>query len=355
MTHRIVILGAGYAGLTAAKRAARLARGDIRLTLVNRADEFVERVRLHQLAVGQHLRRRPLAEVLAGTGVELVVAGVTGIDLAAQTVRAGRTIGYDTLVYALGSDTDLITVPGAREHAFSLGNADQARRLRARVAELPDGAVVAVAGGGLTGIEAASELAEARPGLRVELVSDVPAGAWLSDRAQRWLHTSLARMNIRRHEGNRITEVGADGLVLDDNGTLPADLVVWAAGFRVPTLAGESGLAVDGGGRMIVDDRLRSVSHPTVYGIGDAAAARTRMSCQTSLPMGQYLARALAGRTSAPHRVHYVWQNISLGRRNGVTQFTRADDSPVPAVLTGRTSARFKETITRAAAWSAQR
>lgn len=131
-------------------------------------------------------------------------------------------------------------------------------------------------------------------------------------------------------------------------------MVVWAAGFRVPALAADAGLAVDDAGRMIVDDRLRSVSHPTVYGIGDAAA-RIRMSCQTSLPMGQYVARALAGRTSAAHRVRYVWQNISLGRRNGITQFTRADDSPVPAVLTGRTAARFKEAITRAAAWSARR
>lgn len=353
MTHRIVILGAGYAGLTAAKRTARLLPG-ARLTLVNRSDEFVERVRLHQLAAGQRLRHRPLGGVLADTDVELVVAEVTGIDLAAGTVHAGRTLGFDTLVYALGSDTDLATVPGVREHAFSLADPAQARRLRARIARLPDGAVIVVAGGGLTGIEAAAELAEAHPRLRVELISDTPAGAWLSHRAQRWLRTSLARMDVRLHEGLRIVEVGPDGLALHDNRTVPADLVVWAAGFRVPDLAAEAGLAVDERGRMLVDDRLRSTSHEAVYGIGDAAAG-TRMSCQSGLPMGQYLASALAGRTSAPHHVRYVWQNISLGRRNGVTQFTRADDSPVPAVLTGRASARFKEAITRAAAWAAQR
>jgi NADH dehydrogenase FAD-containing subunit len=106
------------------------------------------------------------------------------------------------------------------------------------------------------------------------------------------------------------------------------------------------------------------VSHQEVYAIGDVVAAptpggtETRMSCQTALPMGQYvakeIARTLKGRASKPIRIRYVWQNISLGRRDGVTQFTRADDSPLNLVLTGRLSAWFKEAITRGAAWKAQ-
>ncbi|MFF7654962.1 sigma-70 family RNA polymerase sigma factor [Streptomyces sp. NPDC007983] len=59
------------------------------------------------------------------------------------------------------------------------------------------------------------------------------------------------------------------------------------------------------------------------------------------------VAASLTGRVPKPLRLHYVWQNISLGRRDGLTQFTRADDSPVAAVLTGRASARFKEAVTR--------
>jgi NADH:quinone reductase (non-electrogenic) len=83
------------------------------------------------------------------------------------------------------------------------------------------------------------------------------------------------------------------------------------------------------------------------------------MSCQTGLPMGQYVAdeitRRITGRRSKPLRIRYVWQNISLGRRDGVTQFTHVDDSPRRLVLAGRSSARFKEAITRGAAWSATR
>ncbi|MFE7118738.1 oxidoreductase, partial [Streptomyces sp. NPDC057654] len=79
--------------------------------------------------------------------------------------------------------------------------------------------------------------------------------------------------------------------------------------------------------------------------------AASRMSCQTGLPMGAYAARSvvasLTGRTPAPLRLRYVWQNISLGRHDGLTQFTRRDDTPVDAVLTGRPSARFKEAVTR--------
>lgn len=111
---------------------------------------------------------------------------------------------------------------------------------------------------------------------------------------------------------------------------------------------------------MIVDDTLRSVSHPDVLGIGDAAAPGrggrpARMACQTGLPMGLYAGEAaadlLAGRTPRRARYRYVWQNISLGRHDGVTQFTRADDSPLDTVLTGRASAALKEAVTRGTVW----
>jgi hypothetical protein len=82
------------------------------------------------------------------------------------------------------------------------------------------------------------------------------------------------------------------------------------------------------------------------------------MSCQTGLPMGvragDNAALVVAGCDPRPARIRYVWQNISLGRRDGVTQFTRGDDSPVGVVLGGRVSAGFKEAITRAAGFAAR-
>lgn len=144
MTTRIVVLGAGYSGQIAARLAAR--GKDTAVTLVNERPQFVERVRLHQLASGQELREVPLATLLKGTGVELVIDRATHLDLDGKSVvlAGGRTLAYDTLIYALGSYVDLDSVPGAAEHAYTVASAEEAARLRTRVAA---GGVVTVVGG----------------------------------------------------------------------------------------------------------------------------------------------------------------------------------------------------------------
>ncbi|MFJ2028540.1 NAD(P)/FAD-dependent oxidoreductase [Streptosporangium sp. NPDC087985] len=355
MAHHMVILGAGYAGLIAAKLAAK--RTTARITLINDSDRFVERVRLHQLAAGQQLRDLPLEDTLKGTGIELVVDRVTGIDPADRTVRLARTpqaVGYDTLIYALGSLPDLDSVPGVAEHAYTVAVSGQASRLRDRVRE---SGVLAVAGGGLTGIEAATELAESYPDLKVRLVTDGVLGGALSERAQRYLRRTFDRLGIEIRENARVAEVRSDGLVLEGGEHVGADTVVWTTGFRVPDLAREAGLAVDDSGRMIVDETLRSVSHPEVYGVGDAAAVRRpdgqelRMACATGMPSAQQAVHAvaarLAGREPRPLRFRYFNQCISLGRRDGLIQFVHTDDRPREAVLTGRLAALYKETIVR--------
>ncbi|MBA0051655.1 oxidoreductase [Streptomyces sp. AJS327] len=358
MAHHIVVLGAGYAGLSAAKGVARrLRRAPARVTLVNAAGHFVERVRLHQLAAGRPPKEPPLRDLLAGTGVGLRVARVTAVDAAARTVRldsAPHVIPYDTLVYALGSEADT-TVPGAATHASTVATHRDAVRLRERTAAARGSLVVA--GAGLTGIETATELAEAHPGLHVRLVTAGALGAGLAERGRRYLRDALRRHGVAPREHSPVAEVTPDGLLLACGDEIPAGTVVWTAGFRAPDLARAAGFAVDVHGRLAVDATLRSLSHPEVFAAGDAAAATgpdgapCRMSCQTGLPMGAYVARAVAatvtGRVPPPLRLRHVWRNISLGRDDGLTQFTRADDHPVAALLTGRPSAHFKEAVTR--------
>lgn len=129
MSHRLVVVGAGYAGLSAAKRLARrLHRHDATVTLINASVRFVERVRLHQLAAGQRLATLSLRQQLSGTPVELVVGQVTAIDTTARTVWIGdepRVIGYDTLVYAVGSQARLDDVPGAAVHAHAVAGPER--------------------------------------------------------------------------------------------------------------------------------------------------------------------------------------------------------------------------------------
>src|SRR5690606_36125327 len=206
-TPHIVVLGAGYTGLTAAKLLARRAP----VTLVNDRDRFVERMRNHQLAAGQPVRGTPLRDLVAGTGVRLVVDRVTRIDPDRREVElasGAEPIGYDLLVYALGSTADLDAVPGAAEHAVAVADAERAVQLQDRMRAA---STVAVVGGGLTGIEVATELAESHPDRTVRLVSAGRLGPALSERGQEHLYRTFDRFGIRLHEHAPVAKVGPDG------------------------------------------------------------------------------------------------------------------------------------------------
>ncbi|WP_447003851.1 NAD(P)/FAD-dependent oxidoreductase [Saccharothrix isguenensis] len=353
MTEHVVVVGAGYAGLAAAKLAAKWTGS--RVTLVNARDRFVERVRLHQLATGQSLRDLPLADLVKGAGVDLVVDRVTGIDPDTRKLQlTGGTLAYDRLVYAVGSYADLDGVPGAAEHAHAVSTLEDTQKL---AAALEKARTVAVTGGGLTGIETAAELAEARPDLDVLLVTHGSFGQALSEKGRRYLRTVFDRLGVRVRDHAKVTEVRADGLVLDTGERIAADTVVWTAGFRVPDLAARAGFAVDDHGRVVVDRTLTSVSHPDVVALGDAAAMKRpdgqelRMACATGLPTTQQAVRGLAkrlkGEEPAPIGFRYIQQCISLGRRDGLIQFVHADDSPKERVVTGRAAAFYKELVCR--------
>ena len=177
MKHQIVVLGAGYAGANAAGRLAkRLHSADTEITLVNADPEFVERVRMHQLATGQDLKPRALTDVFAGTGVQVRLARVAAVDAEGKTVNIVDTdgpgeIAYDTLVYALGTAAADYGVPGVAEHAHDIAGKPSALRpvlvwpSSARAAPCSTSVVASPA------IEAVTEIAEARPDLEVSLAA----------------------------------------------------------------------------------------------------------------------------------------------------------------------------------------
>ncbi|MFD3485059.1 NAD(P)/FAD-dependent oxidoreductase [Streptomyces sp. NPDC058665] len=372
MKHRIVVLGAGYAGAFAAGNLARrLSPADTEITVVNAAPEFVERMRLHQLAVGQDMAVRKLADVFAGTGVRLRLARVTGVDPQRRTVAVtgeegaesrDSELAYDTLLYALGSSVAHHGVPGVAEHAFDVTGRSSALRLRERLARLDAGGTVLVVGEGLTGIETATEFAESRPDLSVALAARGELGAWLSPKARRHLRRAFDRLGVTVHENTRVEAVEPTRAVAADGTSIPADVTVWSAGFAVHPIAAASGLEVAETGQIVVDRTMRSLSHPDVYAAGDCAYAIGEngrplpMSCAsagfTNMQATAAIIARLTGDEVPATGLKYQGNHISLGRRDAIIQMVDRDVRSKSWYLGGRTAARIKSGILNGAGWS---
>ncbi|WP_431966044.1 NAD(P)/FAD-dependent oxidoreductase [Nocardia sp. bgisy134] len=368
MKHRIVVLGAGYAGAFSAGYLARqLHSDDFEITVVNAEPDFVERLRLHQLAAGHDLRHRPLAEVFAGTGIRLRVARVTNVDAEHRTVTVADREGidrleYDTLLYALGSTAADHGVPGVGEHAFHVAARPSAVRLRARLDELGDDGTVLVVGGNLTAIEAVTDIAEARPGLQVSLATRGELGGWLGTKARRHLLRAFDRFGITVHEHTTIERVEEAAAVAADGTAFASDATVWAAGFAVHPIAAASGLAVETNGQITVDRQMRSVSHPNVYVAGDSAFVIGEnghplpMSCASAGYTGTQATAAiigdLAGRKIKATALTYFGNHISLGRKDGIFQLVDGDARSKPGALCGRSAARVKSAIVATSGWA---
>jgi NADH dehydrogenase FAD-containing subunit len=372
MKHRIVVLGAGYAGAYAAGiLARRLSPADTEITVVNAVPEFVERMRMQQLAAGHRVEPRKLADVFAGTGIRLRLARVTAVDPERQLVAVadddggGGELGYDTLFYALGSHVADHGVPGVAEHAFDVAGRPSALRLRERLDSLDGpggGGSVLVVGDGLTGIETATELAEARPGLSVALIAHGELGARLSAGARGHLRRACDRLGITVHEHTSVQAVEATRVLCADGTALASDATVWTAGFAVSPIAAASGLEVTENGQIVVDRTMRSVSHPNVYAIGDAVHAigdngrPMPMSCGSAGYIGRQAIEAVVGRLTGgkvPHtKLVYVFNHISLGRRDGILQPFDGEAQARPRYVGGRKAARIKSGIIKGALWA---
>ncbi|MCX4860671.1 NAD(P)/FAD-dependent oxidoreductase [Streptomyces canus] len=366
MKHRIIVLGAGYAGAyVAGNLARRLSPADTEITVVNAVPDFVQRLRLNQLAAGRDIEAPQLADVFAGTGIRLRVARVTAVAPARQVVAVadaddGGELGYDTLVYALGSHGADHRVAGAAEHAFDVAARPSALRLRERLDSLGGrgrrggGGSVVVVGDGLTGIESATEIAESRPGLSVALVARGELGARLSAGARAHLRRACDRLGITVLEHATVEAVEAARVLCADGTTLASDATVWTAGFVVDPIAAAAGLEVTENGRIVVDRTMRSVSHPNVYAVGDNGRPLP-MSCGSAGYTGRQAIEAIVGRLTgrkiANVKLVYLYNAISLGRRDGIWQSVDDQGQPKPKYMGGRKAARIKAAIEKGALW----
>ncbi|MGW2015920.1 NAD(P)/FAD-dependent oxidoreductase [Streptomyces sp. NPDC001927] len=353
----VVVIGGGYAGVMAANRLT--GREGVAVTLVNPRSSFVDRIRLHQYVGGSHDGVVEYGKLLAAE-VRLVVDTVADIDVAGRSLAltSGETVGYDYLVYAVGSGSAEARVPGAAEFAYPLGGWEEARRLRDAVEAAPAPAPLTVVGGGATGIETAAELAEV--GRKVTLVCGEALAPSLHPRGRRAVAKRLARLGVTVVEGPgaKAAEVTRDAVRLADGREVASAVTVWTAGFTVPDLAARSGLSTDSLGRLLTDETLTSVDDERVVAAGDAAAPSGlpyRMSCQAAMQLGPQAAETvlsrIAGERPADVEVGFVSQCLSIGRRAGLLQLAERDDTVKKQYVGGRTGALVKELICKGVQW----
>jgi NADH:quinone reductase (non-electrogenic) len=357
---KVVVIGGGYAGTTAANHLRM--RADVDITLVNPRPNFVERIRLHQQVAGNYDASVDYGTLL-GDGIKLVVDDATRIDAAARKVElaSGHALDYDYVIYAVGSTGAVpASVPGASEFAYPIAEFEQAQKLRDAIDELHPDAPVTVVGAGLTGIETAAELVE--QGRAVTLVCGGMLAPSLSEAARRSTAKWLAKHHVAVLEDDVVVEVRPDAVVFADGAVRPSAITIWTAGFGVPGLATASGLHTDPMGRLLTDETLTSVDDPRIVAAGDAAAPSgqpLRMSCQAAGPLGAQAANTvlsrMAGTEPAVLDQAFVSQCVSLGRHAATLQFTHKDDTPTKFYLRGRVAASVKEAICKGTVWGLRR
>jgi NADH dehydrogenase FAD-containing subunit len=347
----VVVVGGGYAGVTAVNRLTK--RDDVAVTLINARPNFVERIRLHQLVGGSDDAVVDYREVLAER-IRLVIHTVTRIDASKRSVTLadGDNIGYDYLIYAAGSRNADPRVPGAAEFAYPIASYEHASMLRPVVDAAPADAAITVVGAGPTGIETATELAE--QGRTVTLVSGRILGPYLHPHVRRSVAKRMAKLGVTVLAGPEaiVTSVTSDTVQLGNGRILPSAVTIWTAGFSVPELAARSGLSTDAVGRVLTDETLTSVDDTRIVAAGDSAAPSDmpfRMSCQAAGPLGAHatdtILSRIAGEQPAQVAMLFFGQCISLGRHDGVFQFAHKNDNPVRFYVGGRAGAALKALV----------
>jgi NADH:ubiquinone reductase (non-electrogenic) len=339
----ICILGGGFGGLYTALALDRLPWPPIQhpqITLVDQRDRFTFSPLLYELLTGELQAWEvapPYAELLAETRIQFRQASVDTIDMAQQqvTLGDGSTLAYDRLVLALGGETPVDQVPGAKEHAIPFRTVQDAYRLDERLRSLEQSGAdkirVAIVGGGTSGVELACKLADRlgdRGRLRLvergeELLKRSPdfnreaARTALSDRAV-WLDLET-----------QVTEVTADSLSLDYRGqvdVIPVDIVLWTVGTQVAPAVRSLSLPRNPQGQLQITPTLQVVDHPHILALGDlaechdATGQRVPATAQAAFQQAEYAAwniwADLSDRPQLPFRYQNLGEMMTLGVDN---------------------------------------
>lgn len=376
MSQRILVIGAGFAGMWSALAAARLldqaARRDVEIVLVAPSPELHVRPRLYEK--GPERMTAPLQAIFDAVGVRYLAGRVEHIDAANQQVQvvdmsadaAMQTLHYDRLVLAAGSRLNCPPIPGLQQHVFNVDQIADAARLQAHVdglAARPQSAArntVVIAGAGFTGIETAAEMpARLREVLGADAAVDVimveradALGPDLGEGPRPVITQALAELGVSWRLGSGVARVDAEGVTLENGERIDAATVVWTAGARASALTAQIPGQHDAVGRLHVDRTLKAKGVDAVFATGDCAHAVTddegnvaMMSCQHAMNLGRSAghnaAADLIGEVMIPYAQRKYVTCLDLGPWGAV--YTEGWDRQV--VLSGAEAKALKTRI----------
>ena len=371
--HRVVIVGGGAGGLElATKLGDRYGRGDrVHATLVDRSRTHLWKPLLHEVAAGSMNMHDHQLDYLAQARwhhFTFALGALAGLDRGAREITAARVlddegaeilperrIGYDTLVIAIGSESNDFGTPGVREHAFTLDNTWQAhlfhRRLvnacfRANYAARGDVIHIAIVGAGATGVELAAELHNTirvlagyglehfDPAKQIRLAI-VEAGprilAGLPDHVAEGTLKVLQDLGVEVLVNEKVVAVDAAGLRTASGREVKGDFVVWAAGIRCSDVLRDlGGLETNRINQLVVRPTLQATRDGAIFAIGDCAAApwkegrnvppRAQSAHQMADHVLATIVRGLSGKPAREYRYHDFGSLVSLGSYDTVGQ-----------------------------------
>jgi NADH dehydrogenase len=351
--HRIVVVGGGAGGLELVTRLGdKLGRRQLAdVTLIDKSRTHLWKPLLHEIAAGSMDFAVHEIDYLAQAhwhGFRYRIGEMVGLDRRARAVRlaayvddegrevtAGRTVPYDTLIIAIGSQSNDFGTPGVREHALSLDTPEEAKRFHTRLVNayirghsqadpLRSGQLqVAIIGAGATGTELAAELHYTTRELvaygldRIDPENDIQIN--LIEAADRILPALPKRLSeaalkllkglgVRVHAASKVAEVTAGGVKLANGAFIPAELVVWAAGVKAPEVLHDlDGLESNRLNQLVVRPTLQTTRDDSVFAFGDCAA------CPWEGHPGQVPPRAQAAHQQASHLVRQMRRRRSRG------------------------------------------
>jgi NADH dehydrogenase len=366
--HRVVIVGAGFGGLSAARS---LARKPVDVTIIDQRNFHTFQPLLYEVSTAGLDPGDVAYPIRAIFGrvpnVTFRYGQVTGVDWAERTVAVneGDPIAFDSIIVASGATVKYFGIPGAEQYAHALYTLADARYLRDHIlrrleevdadVQMPEGSLTfVVIGGGPTGVEVAGALAELldvsvrhdgfrfeRSHARIILIDGLDRLlATFKAVAGQYAAATLKGRGVELRLGRMVKEVTDDCVALDDGTKISCRTVVWAGGVTVEGSIA-SHIDANGGpnGRLVVQPDLSLPGHPDAYGIGDAAAVPwgpgsinpktgDPMICpqlaQVAIQSGKHAAAQILnrveGRPAQPFRYHDKGTMATIGRRAAVTQ-----------------------------------